>query len=107
MFFLQTNLYNWVKGNVSICGKQLFIFDEVDKMPSDILNVIKPIIDYNENVENVDYRDSIFIFLSNTGGSIIIEEAIKFWRNGVHREDIKQKDFEKLISRGAFHEKGC
>lgn len=68
--------------------------------------MLKPLLDYNEYVENVDYRQSIFIFLSNTGSSLIVEEMKKFWLNGIPRTDIKLKDFEKLILKGAFNEKG-
>lgn len=88
------------------CPRQLFIFDEVDKIPEGVLNVLKPIIDYNENVEGVDYRQSIFIFLSNTGGKAIVEEILKLWKNGISRDEVKLKHFEKIITKGAFNEKG-
>ncbi|CAH0559262.1 unnamed protein product [Brassicogethes aeneus] len=100
------DLYNWIKGNTSNCPKQLFIFDEVDKMPAQLLNAIKPIIDYKDFVEGVDYRQTIFIFLSNTGQSLINELYINFWENGKKREDLKLKDFENLIMKGAFNEQG-
>lgn len=100
------NLYNWIKGNVSECPYQIFIFDEVDKMPDRVLDVIKPMIDYNENVDKVDYRKCVFIFLSNTGGSIITRETLKLWKEGIKREDIQLKHFEQHISKGVFNEKG-
>lgn len=75
-------------------------------MPPKLLDVIKPIIDYNENVEKVDYRKCIFIFLSNTGSAVITDAYLNFWRNGIKREDIKLKDFENLITQGAFNEAG-
>nr|XP_022904903.1 torsin-1A-like [Onthophagus taurus] len=100
------NIYLWIKGNITKCEKQLFIFDEVDKMPSAVLNGIKPIIDYHDTVEKVDYRKSIFIFLSNTGSSLINDHYISLWKSGKKRRDIKLKDFEKLIAAGAFNEKG-
>ncbi|GJQ74640.1 hypothetical protein Trydic_g21493 [Trypoxylus dichotomus] len=78
----QKELYSWIKGNVTNCERQLFIFDEVDKIPSTLLDIIKPIIDYNERVEGIDYRKR------------------------KRREDIKAKDFEKLITQGAFNEAG-
>ncbi|KAF7266067.1 hypothetical protein GWI33_020580 [Rhynchophorus ferrugineus] len=40
------NLYQWLKNNVTKCSRQLFIFDEVDKMIPEVLNAIKPYIDY-------------------------------------------------------------
>ncbi|KRT80583.1 hypothetical protein AMK59_7257 [Oryctes borbonicus] len=102
----QNNLYSWIKGNVTMCGRQLFIFDEVDKMPAKILDIIKPMIDYNERVEGVDYRQSIFIFISNTGSAAIVDTYLDFWKNGNRREGIKLKDFEKIITQGAFNEAG-
>lgn len=88
------------------CPKQLFIFDEVDKMSPEVLNIIKPMIDYNRNVENVDYRKAIFIFLSNTGQGLINDIVIDYWSRGEKREDVMLEDFEPLISRGAFNEMG-
>ncbi|RZC39350.1 Torsin and/or AAA 5 domain containing protein [Asbolus verrucosus] len=103
----QEDLYKWIKGNVTKCSKQLFIFDEVDKMPSQVLNVIKPMIDYREDVDGTDYRESVFIFLSNTGANLINEHFLDLWKKqGRKREDLKLKDFEMLISKGAFNEEG-
>lgn len=85
---------------------QLFVFDEVDKMPPHILSVIKPLIDYNRHVDKVDYRQSIFIFLSNTGGSLITLQFLKLWESGKRREEIELRDFEQLIMEGAFNEEG-
>lgn len=89
-----------------MCPKQLFIFDEVDKMPPGVLNAIKPIIDYRNVVDGADYTQSIFIFLSNTGASLINKQYQEFWKAGKRREDIQLKDFENVIMQGAFNEKG-
>lgn len=75
-------------------------------MPSKVLDIIKPIIDYNDHVEKVDYRKSIFIFMSNTGSGAILDKYLSFWRNGIVRDNIKLRDFEKLITDGAFNEEG-
>lgn len=88
------------------CDRSLFIFDEVDKMPENVLNAIKPFIDYYDSVENVDYRKSVFIFLSNTGGTIIKDHLLTLWENGVKRNDVKLIDFEQIITKGAFNEEG-
>ncbi|KAJ8920549.1 hypothetical protein NQ315_005418 [Exocentrus adspersus] len=100
------NLYLWLKGNTTKCGKQLFIFDEVDKMPATVLNVIKPMIDYRDNVDGVDYTNAIFIFLSNTGAGLINQHYEEFWNYGKKREELQLSDFETLITRGAFNEEG-
>lgn len=96
----------WLKGNITKCPKQLFIFDEVDKMPANVLNGIKPMIDYRDVVDGVDYTRAIFIFLSNTGASLINEHYEDLWNQGRKREDLQLNDFENLISKGAFNEEG-
>ena len=68
-------LRNWIRGNVSECKQSLFIFDEIDKMEEGIIEAIKPFIDADETVQGVDFRKSIFIFLSNTGGQLIANKV--------------------------------
>ena len=84
----------------------MFIFDEIDKMPETLIDAIKPFIDYHENVKGVDFRQSIFIFLSNTGGSEINEIALQAWIEGRQRESMEYKELEKLVKMGAFNEFG-
>ena len=56
--------------SVKKCPRSLFIFDEMDKMPTGLIDVLKPFLDhYPPDEGKIDYRQSIFIFLSNTGGS--------------------------------------
>ncbi|XP_069695885.1 torsin-1B-like isoform X3 [Periplaneta americana] len=50
------NLMDWIRGNVTQCPMSLFVFDEVDKMPSGVLDAIKPFLDYHEEINGVDYR---------------------------------------------------
>ncbi|VEN53084.1 unnamed protein product [Callosobruchus maculatus] len=102
----QQQLYSWLKGNITKCPKQLFIFDEVDKMPPDILNAIKPMIDYKYEVDGVDYTQSIFIFLSNTGSALVNEHYEDLWKKGEKREELRLSHFEKLIEKGVFNEEG-
>lgn len=75
-------------------------------MPAGVLDGIKNIIDYNSHVENVDYKEAIFIFLSNTGASLITEQFLSLWRNGITRSDITLNHFENIIIKGAFNEIG-
>nr|XP_045617061.1 torsin-1A-like isoform X1 [Procambarus clarkii] len=100
------NLQDWIRSNVSKCERSLFIFDEIDKMPLGMINGIKPFIDYHESINGVDFRKSIFIFLSNTGGPDITRAMLKMWRDGKNRDDITMMDLEHLIQRGAFNEEG-
>lgn len=99
-------IQDWIRGNVSLCENTLFIFDEIDKMPEGMIDGIKPFIDHHESVEGVNFRKSIFLFLSNTGGREITRKTYKFWEEGKKREEIEYKDLEELVNVGAFNELG-
>ena len=75
-------------------------------MTPGLLDVLTPYIDYHSSVHGTDYRKSIFLFLSNTGGNDIARVSHKFWEDGKERYDMKLKDFDSLINGGAFNERG-
>lgn len=126
----QDRIRSWVKGNVTACPKSLFVFDEVDKMPPGVLDGIRAYLDHFDNVDGfvlltselkkitvlinlsgflfrVDYRRSIFIFLSNTGGKEIVKKVHDVWQGGrVKREQLGVRDFEDLVELGAYNEEG-
>ena len=114
MIELQIQLRDWISGNVTACRQNIFIFDEVDKMPPGVLDIVKPFLDYYEvtgsscrffmscrshfqHIDGVDYRQNIFIFLSNTGGKEITKTALDSWNAGKEREvgsfNIQKKTF--------------
>ena len=100
-------LRNRVKYSVRECPRSLFIFDEMHKMPKGLIDVLKPYLDYHPPDEGkIDYRQSIFIFLSNTGGHLINNAVLKHWKDGKKREDIKIKEMDKVINLGEFNNKG-
>ncbi|GIX93775.1 torsin-1B [Caerostris darwini] len=102
----QDRLRNDIEKATKNCGRSMFVFDEVDKMAPDVLDSLKPYIDFHPNFKGTDYRKNIFIFLSNTGGSNITKVALKFWSEGKTREDIALKDVEPIIIRNAYNEAG-
>lgn len=63
IFTAQDQLQSWIRGNVSLCPRSLFIFDEMDKMHAGLIDSIKPFLDYYELLDGVSYRQAIFIFL--------------------------------------------
>lgn len=75
-------------------------------MPPGVLNAIKPMIDFRNVVDGVDYTKAIFIFLSNTGASLINQVYQEYWKQGKRREDLQLIDFENIVMQGAFNEKG-
>ena len=99
-------LRDLVTKSVSECPRSLFIFDETNKMPIGLIDVLSPYLDHYLDVEKIDYRKSIFIFLSNAGGSLINDAVINHWKEGMKREDITIKQMEVVINRGEFNKKG-
>ncbi|XP_050460098.1 torsin-like protein isoform X2 [Cataglyphis hispanica] len=106
------DLYKIVSNGLKQCERSLFVFDEVDKMPEGLLNVLVPFLDYNmyhkssKHSESVYQNKAIFIFLSNTGSANIVRHLTSLWEKGRKRDDTRLQDFEKLIADGAFSEKG-
>ena len=52
-----------VETAISTCPNSMFIFDEVDKMPGGVLDVLKSVLDFHRPANSKDYKPSIFIFL--------------------------------------------
>ncbi|XP_048034898.1 torsin-1A-like [Megalobrama amblycephala] len=103
-----SQLKQWIHGNVSRFPHSMFIFDEMDKMNPQLIDVIKPFLDYNARVDGVSFRNAIFIFLSNAGGSLIADMALDFWIEGKDREELwmNSKELETKISQNIFNDKG-
>lgn len=95
-----------IEAKVKECGRSLFIFDEIDKMPNGLIDIIKPYLDFHEKLDEVDYRKSIFIFLSNTAGDVIARATLDAWKDGIDRSKVRLNDMEKVIELGSFNEKG-
>lgn len=82
MFIYQSQLKDWIISNVTACDRVFFIFDEVDKFPKGLLNVIKPFIDHHAEFNGVSFRNAVFIFLSNAGGNEIMQRFLKLREAG-------------------------
>lgn len=94
----RTQLQNFVKEKTRQCERSLFIFDEMDDMPSGVMDVLKPFIDYHQSIDKVDYRKNIFIFLNNVAGNQISEVALNNFRSGEEREAITNVQMEEILS---------
>ena len=90
-------LKDLVVTSVKGCPRSLFIFDEMDKMPYGLIDVLKPYLDHHHEVERLDFRKSIFIFLSNTGAGLIRQEVLTHWKEGKKREDIRIKPLDEAL----------
>lgn len=99
-------MFESIKNRLQFCPRQIFVFDEIDKMPPGVLNGITPILDTHEYIDGIDFRKAIFIFISNTGGKMIADRLYELNSQGLHREEIQLYHFEHLIRLGAYNEKG-
>ena len=91
--------------SVKGCPRSLFIFDEMDKMPFGLIDVLKPYLDHHHEVERLDFRKSIFIFLSNTGAGLINQEVLTHWNEGKKREEIRLKPLDEALNVNEFNAK--
>lgn len=88
------------------CKQSLFIFDEVDKMPHGVFESIASLLDHHSHVDGTDYRQAIFIFLTNTGGVEIVNKLQDMMDKGKYREQATMYDFEPIAERAAFNVNG-
>ncbi|XP_044173404.1 torsin-1A-like [Acropora millepora] len=91
--------------SVKGCPRSLFVFDEMDKMPYGLIDVLKPYLDHHHEVERLDFRKSIFIFLSNTGAGLIKQKVLTHWKEGKKREDIRIKPLDEALYLDEFNTK--
>lgn len=95
-----------VRESIKECPRSLFIFDEVDKMPTGVFDTLTSFIDYAANMGDADYAKAIFIFLSNTAGIEISDHLVRLMKSGKRREDTKLFDFEKMLELSAYNMEG-
>nr|XP_048716702.1 torsin-3A isoform X3 [Caretta caretta] len=93
----RVQLKKQISETVQLCKQSLFIFDETEKLHSGLLDAIKPYVDHYDSINEVDYRRSIFLFLSNIGGNIINQVTLDFWRAGRAREEITMEYLEQHL----------
>jgi len=95
-----------IRETVDKCERALFVFDEVDKTPPGVFDALVPYIHHpGEKFENGRFKESIFIFISNSGANDITRITFEAWNNGRRREDLTFVDFEKYLSHEAFNKK--
>ncbi|NXS48823.1 TOR3A protein, partial [Balaeniceps rex] len=93
----EAQLKKQISETMQLCKQSLFIFDEAEKLHFRLLDAIKPFMAHYDNKGQVDYRRSIFLFLSNLGGNTINEVALDFWRAGRAREEISMEFLEQQL----------
>ncbi|CAH8821010.1 unnamed protein product, partial [Trichobilharzia szidati] len=71
-----------------------------------ILDVLAPLLEIRESVEGVDFRRSIFLFLSNAGGNYINRRTYEHLVGGKKREDLRYTDIDRVLAKSAFNNEG-
>ena len=88
------------------CSTSLFIFDDFDTMPDGIADVLIPYLDFDREINGVDFRKNILIFLSNSGGEHINNATYEHLAKGGKREEITSYQMETLLKTLAFNNRG-
>lgn len=86
------------------CSSSLFVFDETDKIPIGLMDTIKAYIDYNQEIEGVDFRKTVFIFLSNSAGNVITEMTLQMSKDQ-QRESFELRKFQSAIQNNVYFNK--
>uniref|UniRef100_A0A8C5G4S0 Torsin family 2 member A n=1 Tax=Gouania willdenowi TaxID=441366 RepID=A0A8C5G4S0_GOUWI len=91
-------LKKWVQGNLTQCARSVFIFDEMEKMPLGLIDVLEPLLGPSYVVFSTNYRKAIYIFISTTGEEVINKVTLENRQSGGEREDINLLELEDGIS---------
>lgn len=99
-------LRDMIRETVKSCPRSLIILDELDKLPSGVVDALQPLVDYLSDIDGVAYNQAIFIFLSNTGAESLNSLAYKMFKEGKERKDLSAKDIEEIIVLDSYNESG-
>ncbi|XP_058843077.1 torsin-2A isoform X3 [Acipenser ruthenus] len=96
----------WVEGNLTACARSVFVFDEMDKMPPGLIDVLVPFLGSSHVVYQTNYRKAIYVFISTAGEEQINRLALEARRAGRDREEIRLEELEDAIAQAVFN-KSC
>ncbi|KAJ8050449.1 Torsin-1A [Holothuria leucospilota] len=99
-------LHGEISSHTRSCGHQIFIFEEVDSFPPDLLPSIRFFLEYYGSVEGVDYRNTIFLLLSNAGSEQLQRITGNVYKYNNNRESIQLAETEREMVLSIFNTKG-
>lgn len=99
-------LRDMIKDTVKGCERSLIILDELDKLPSGVVDALQPLVDYLHDIDGISYNKAIFIFLSNTGAESLNALSYKMFKEGKERKDLSSKDIEEILIKESYNERG-
>ncbi|XP_071759591.1 prosalusin [Centroberyx gerrardi] len=99
----RSELRSWVNGNLTACARSVFIFDEMEKMPPGIVDVLEPFLGPSHVVYSTNYRKAIYVFISTTGEKVINQLALDYRQAGRDREEIRLADLQDAIAQTVYN----
>lgn len=75
-------------------------------MPAGVFESITTLLDHHSHVRGVDFRQAIFIFLTNAGGKQIAMKLHDVMEAGTYRDATTIKHFEFIVEHAAFNDGG-
>ncbi|KAM4616056.1 prosalusin [Polymixia lowei] len=96
-------LKSWVEGNLTECARSVFIFDEMEKMPAGLIDVLEPFLGPSHVVFRTNYRKAIYVFISTSGEEVINKLALQYRQAGREREEIRLVDLQGDIAQAVYN----
>ncbi|MCI4392656.1 hypothetical protein PGIGA_G00148220 [Pangasianodon gigas] len=101
----RSDLKHWVQGNLTACARSVFIFDEMEKMPPGVIDVLEPFLGPSHVVFQTNYRKAIYIFITTAGQEVINKVALENRQAGRDREEIQAEQLEEAIADSVYNNK--
>ncbi|XP_059405108.1 torsin-2A-like isoform X2 [Carassius carassius] len=101
----RSDLKRWVEGNLTACARSIFIFDEMEKMPPGVIDVLEPHLGPFHVLFQTNYHKAIYIFISTVGQEVINRVALESRQAGRDREDILPKELEDSVADAVYNNK--
>ncbi|XP_074495580.1 prosalusin [Sebastes fasciatus] len=96
-------LKSWVQGNLTECARSVFFFDEMEKMPPGLIDVLEPFLGPSHVVFRTNYRKAIYVFIGTAGQEVISKMALESRQAGRDREEIQLIDMQDAIARTVYN----
>ncbi|KAM4745253.1 prosalusin [Anableps anableps] len=96
-------LKSWVKGNLTACARSVFIFDEMEKMPPGLVDVLEPFLGPSHVVFRTNYRKAIYVFISTAGQDVIRQVVLENRQAGRERDEIKLSDLQEALEESVYN----
>lgn len=115
----QVQLQTFVKEKTRSCQHSVFIFDEVDFFPPGLINSVQSFLDYRDEIDGVDFRNTIFLLLRWVNVSlprlslyvkvnflkVIIDDRSQERQSRFCREKERKAEWEVEVERGGDGER--